>query len=89
VKPRWSCCVIDCSGRSDGNIKRPKIVVTANALFLFASFSLRIIFFMGESRWNTESAWHAGGPRGVKGGRNFARRFRDAVTEVSISLKRR
>ena len=37
---------MDCSGRRDGKIKRPKIVVTANALFFFASFSFKIIFFI-------------------------------------------
>jgi hypothetical protein len=49
VKPRCSSCVMDCSGSSDGQIKRTKIVLKATALFLFTSFSIRIIFVMGES----------------------------------------
>jgi hypothetical protein len=78
---------MDCSGRSDGKIRRPKIVVRAKALFFFASFSFRIIFFMGGPRPNADSGWHRGGPRGVKGVINVARKVSDVVTDVSMALQ--
>jgi hypothetical protein len=78
---------MDCSGSSDGQIKRTKIVLRATALFLFASFSFRVIFIMGVPDPNADSGWHRSGPRGVKGVINFARKVSDVVTDVSMALQ--
>jgi hypothetical protein len=80
--------VEDCSGSNEGHIDRAKIVLRARAPFLLMSFSIRVIFFMEGSRSNAGSEWHGAAIRDVKSARNFDRKVRDAVTDVSVTLQK-